>query len=118
MFTICLNQLQFFSYHGIHPEERVLGNDYEVNVSVQLRTTGKVTAIEQTINYAALFALVEKRMAIPSPLLETVAQELVDTIRSSFPGIHAVTVSIGKKNPPIPNIRGSVGVSYTWPEQI
>lgn len=118
MFTISLKQLQFFSHHGIHAEERILGNDYEVNVSVEFHTSGIITEIGQTINYATLYTIVEKRMAIPTPLLETVAQELVETIRNSFPGIHAVTVSIDKKYPPVPNIRGSVGVSYTWPEKI
>jgi len=118
MFTICLKNLQFFSHHGIHAEERILGNDYEVNVSVQFRTHEVVTEIGQTINYSALYILVEKRMADPTPLLETVAQELVETIRNSFPGIHSVTVSIDKKYPPVSNIRGSAGVSYTWTEKL
>ena len=41
MFTIRLNDLQFFSYHGVHDAERILGNAFEVNVSIDLESSEK-----------------------------------------------------------------------------
>ena len=112
MFTIHLKNLQFFSFHGIHPEERILGNDYELNLSVSFPSEEKITELDQTLNYGELFVIVEKRMAIPTDLMETIAQELAQQIHERFPQVSSISISIDKKNPPIPNIRGAAGVSF------
>ncbi len=112
MFTIHLNNLQFFSYHGIHEEEKILGNEYEVNAEVSFEEKGPVVHIHETINYTQIYALIKQRMNIPTHLLETVAQDLAQQIRALDPVIKSITISIEKKNPPLPNIQGSVGVTY------
>ncbi len=112
MFTIRLNNLKFFSFHGLYEEERILGNEYEVNVSISYDTAEKITAMEQTINYASVYEIIKQRMAIPTSLLETLAQDLAQQIHNLDLRITSITVSIEKKNPPIPNIQGSVGVTY------
>lgn len=113
MFTINLNNLKFFSFHGLYEEEKILGNEYEVNVSLSFETEEKITTLEQTINYASVYGLIKKRMAIPAALLETLAQDLAQQIHNLDLRITTITISIEKKNPPIPNIQGSVGVTYT-----
>ena len=112
MFTINLNDLQFFSHHGIHEEERILGNDYEVNLAITIAAKGKITSLEQTVDYAAVFEMVKTRMSIPTALLETVAQDLAQQLYEQFKNITVVNISITKKNPPIENFQGSVGVCY------
>lgn len=113
MFTIHLNKLQFFSFHGIHEEERKLGNEYEINIKVDFEEKGPVTKIDETINYVKIYELVKQRMNIPTALLETIAQDLVNQIYSEYEHIRSVTVSVEKKNLPVANIQGSAGVSYT-----
>ena len=34
MITIHLHHLIFFACHGLHEEEKILGNEYEVNAEV------------------------------------------------------------------------------------
>jgi dihydroneopterin aldolase len=51
-------------------------------------------------------------MAIPTALLETLAQELTHKIHDFDNRIKSVSVSVKKKNPPISNMEGSVGVHY------
>ena len=113
MITIHFNHLKFFSYHGIHDEERILGNDYEVNVSISFESAGKITALEETINYVTVYGIIKKRMETPSELLETLAEDLVQRIYSADNRISSISVSIEKKNPPIPNMEGSVAVQCT-----
>ena len=112
MFTINLNNLQFFAYHGVHEEERVLGNDFEVNVSISFENMEPVKALEQTINYAAVYDIIKQRMAVPTQLLETIAQELSGLIYSYDNRIKSIIISVRKKHAPIPNIAGSVSVTY------
>ncbi len=113
MFTIHLHHLKFFSFHGIHEEERILGNEYEVNVDVAFDEKGIITKIDETINYEKIFELVKQRMNKPAALLETVAQDIANQIHSTYNRARAVTVSVEKNNPPITNIEGAVGVTYT-----
>ena len=113
MITIHLHHLKFFSFHGIHEEERILGNEYEVNVDVTFDEKGTITKIGETINYEPIFELVKQRMNIPTALLETVAQDIANQIHAADNRARSITVSVEKKNPPITNIEGSVGVTYT-----
>ena len=112
MFTINLNNLAFHAYHGVYEEERMLGNDFEVNVSVTFEADEPVTSLQHTINYVSVYNIVKQRMAIPLPLLETLAQELTQEIYEFDNRIKIILVSVEKKNPPIPNMEGSVSVHY------
>jgi len=112
MITVHLHNLQFTGYHGVHDEERVLGNIYVLNIDVEVDAKEHITQLHQTADYVAIYEIVKKRMFIPSALLETVAQDLTDLIHTYDNRIRSVFVSIKKLNPPIINFQGSVGVSY------
>jgi len=112
MFTIHLHNLRFFSFHGVHDEEQVLGNDYEVSADVSFDTAGAITKLHQTINYVKIYEVIKQRMNTPTALLETVAQDLADGIYQIDKRITSISISIKKVHPPIANFTGSVGVSY------
>jgi 7,8-dihydroneopterin aldolase/epimerase/oxygenase len=112
LFTINLHNLIFHSFHGIHEEERILGNTFEVNVTLSFSSAQTITALEQTINYATVYEIIKQRMQIATPLLETLVQDLSEEIRAFDNRIKSISVSVEKKNPPIPNMEGSVSVHY------
>jgi dihydroneopterin aldolase len=112
MITVHLHNLLFAGYHGVHDEERVLGNTYELNIDATVDAKEHITQLHQTADYVAIYEIVKKRMLLPSALLETVAQDLADLIHIYDNRIKSVSVSIKKLNPPIVNFQGSVGVSY------
>lgn len=112
MITIRLNELQFHSYHGVHEEEEILGNNYEVNVELSFDSTEIITELQQTINYVTVYEIIKQRMAVPTALLETLAQDLAEQIHDADKRIRSITVSVKKKNPPVPGMEGTVGVSY------
>ena len=66
----------------------------------------------ETINYVSVYELVKKRMAIATPLLETVVTDIAIRIMAQFMQAEEVLISMKKKHPPIQGIEGSVGVSF------
>lgn len=114
MVTIHLHKLLFTGFHGLYEEEKILGTEYEVNIDIELVDLKyKIIQLHQTINYVVVYEIVKARMAKPSALLETVAQDLADLIHNASSGnLYAITVNIKKLHPPISNFEGEVGVSY------
>jgi dihydroneopterin aldolase len=112
MFTIQLTGLKFFSFHGIHEEEKDLGTQFELNVSVSFPEQGPIHSLEQTVDYVKIHAVIKQRMNIATALLETVAQDLAQLIHESDNRIKAVEINIKKLHPPVHNFQGAVGVSY------
>jgi 7,8-dihydroneopterin aldolase/epimerase/oxygenase len=111
MTTIHLHQLRFFSFHGVHEEERVLGNEYEVSVDIDFDAGKRAVVLEDTLNYAEVYELIRERMNIPTPLLETIGEDIANGVKARFPFVAAIAVCIYKQYPPIKAIEGRVGVS-------
>jgi dihydroneopterin aldolase len=113
MITVHLQNLHFKSFHGIHEEERILGNDYIIDASVEFHEALPViTSIHNTINYTDLYNIIRERMNVPTPLLETVIMEIGNEIHNEFPEIRAINISIKKMHPPIEGIEGVAGVNW------
>jgi dihydroneopterin aldolase len=113
LLTIHLNNLLFHAHHGLYEEEIVLGNDFEVNITIhQNEVAEKITSLHQTIDYSKVYEMVKLRMQQPTPLLETLAQEVCDNILTEFSLVEKVLFSIKKLNPPIAQFQGSVGISF------
>ena len=112
MFTINLHNLIFHAFHGVYDKERILGNTFEVNATVEFDPGEPVTSLEHTINYTTIYEIIKQRMLLATPLLETLAQELTHKIYDLDNRIKTISVSVEKKNPPITNMEGSVSVHY------
>ena len=114
LLTISLNNVRFRAYHGIHPEERQKGNDFVVNTQVTYETSqGILSSLDDTIDYAALFEIINATMQKPVDLLETLVQTIAYNVHKKFPQIKEVTVSVEKLNPPIDKFSGSAAVSFS-----
>lgn len=113
MITLHLHKLKFTSYHGVYPEERINGNEFEVNLEVTYDEMGaEITSIEQTISYEELFYIVKARMDIPTPLLETIAIDIGNTIHNKYSFAKSIKINILKHHPPIEELNGVVGISW------
>ena len=111
--TIELKALRFHAFHGLYPEEKKIGNEFEVNLWVDYIPAEKIiTHIDNTVNYAQLHALIKAAMQQPRELLETVAMEIIESIYDQFPQIKKAAIEIVKLHPPISQFVGSVGVKY------
>lgn len=101
----------FFSRHGIHDEERILGNWFEVSVDVKSEKIKSVETISDSINYADVFNIIKKMMNEPTPLLETVADKVINAVYQYDQRISEITFTIKKMNPPIQAFVGNVGIT-------
>jgi dihydroneopterin aldolase len=112
--TISLNNVRFRAYHGLHPEERQKGNDFVVNMQVKYEpSNGIIQSLDETIDYARLFKIINDTMQKPVDLLETLVQTIAHEVYNEFKHVKEVTVSVEKLNPPIDKFSGSTAVSYT-----
>lgn len=113
MITVELRDLVFTAFHGIHEEEKILGNEYIVNISLSLHEKEEVIShIHDTVNYAAIYEIIKRRMAVPTPLLETIVMETGNEIHAVFPELKSISVSIEKAHPPIESFQGSARVIW------
>ncbi len=113
MFSIHVNNIKLFAYHGIHEEEAIVGTDFEVRVSVSFNSAEKIRTIDDTINYVTIFAIVKANFAKPEKLLETLAQNIVEEIYKMDTRITLINIEIDKINAPILNFNGTVGITYS-----
>lgn len=98
-----LEGMHFRAYHGCLESERLNGNDFTVDFSAEydFSAAAQSDKLEDTLNYAAIYDLVKREMAVPSDLLEHVAGRIVRAIEEVFPDLEHFTVSVSKKNPPV-----------------
>lgn len=112
MFTIHLHHLKFFAYHGLYEEERKAGNNFEMDVDVVADIPGTITKLEQTVDYAEVYAVIAERMKQSTPLLETLVHDLAEKIHDYDNRVKSVSITIKKLSAPIKFFNGVVGVSY------
>ena len=113
MITVHLHNLHFNSFHGIHEEEKILGNEYLIDASVEFHEEKHViTSIHDTINYEDIYNIIKERMSVPTPLLETIVMEIGNEIHTEFPLVRSINISLKKMFPPIEGIEGAAGVSW------
>ena len=111
---IRLEDCHFFGFHGMHEEEKKVGNTFIVNLQVHFDPpSDPIQHINDTIDYVQLYQIVENRMQQTTPLLETIVQEIVSEVLLRCKMVQEVTVSITKQQLPIPRFEGSATVSLT-----
>jgi dihydroneopterin aldolase len=113
MMTVELKQVRFFAHHGLYPDERKTGNEFEVNLSVSFEPAeGGVNDISATVNYAALFDLVKRQMEEPASLMESLVTSIAANIKTAFPQTKKISVAVEKLHPPIAKFTGQVCVTF------
>ncbi|MBS1620309.1 MAG: dihydroneopterin aldolase [Bacteroidetes bacterium] len=113
MITIQLNRLHFFAYHGLYPEEKKIGAEFDVNLLVSFQPTSVVAELHETINYEKLYFLLKEEMNNPRELLETFVMETAGKIQKTFPYIKKIEISITKLQVPIAGFAGTVSAVFS-----
>jgi len=103
MGIIKVENIRVFAHHGCLKEETAIGSDYRVDLEVKcnLKTSAKSDNLNDTVDYVFLNKVVREEMIIPSKLLETVAQRILNRIFAEDKMVTKVTVAVSKINPPI-----------------
>jgi len=108
---IYLNDLIFNGFHGVYPAEKKIGNTFKVDVRIQMTPATKtIHKLEDTIDYVQVYALIQKIMAVPTPLLETIVANIADQILAANPLAEMVYVKITKQQLSVPYFEGTTAV--------
>lgn len=115
-FTVRLENAHFFARHGVLPQEKIVGNEFRVDIAVSFVAPADFSDadIETTVSYAHLYDIAREVMKTSFQLLETVAAEIADRIADRFGTVDEIKVKITKLRPPISGFDGSASVEYCW----
>jgi 7,8-dihydroneopterin aldolase/epimerase/oxygenase len=113
MGKIQIEEMEFFSYHGCFPEERVIGTRFLVDIMLDVDTheAEKSDQLKHTVNYQTVYQVIKKEMEIKSYLLEHVGRRILDSIHEKFPSVNQASVKISKLNPALGGKMGCVSVT-------
>jgi len=100
---------------GALPEEQVRAQPLEVDLDVEtdLRAAGASDDLDETVDYGALAAEVERVLTTERfVLLERLAARIAEVVLIDA-RVEAVTVSVRKLRPPVPQLLDTSGVRIT-----
>lgn len=108
-----MNQMSFYGYHGLFPEENKLGQRFLVDLELELdlKKAGTTDDMNESINYGDVYAVTQKIVEGEAKnLVETIAEDLASSLLNNFSKLHACKVKVIKPDPPIPGHYDSVAV--------
>lgn len=133
MALIVLEGIQFYAYHGYYEEERILGNNFILDVIVSADTGIAAENDElyeweedeekkpSTVNYETIFLLCQTEMRKPAKLLESLVGRIADRIEDYFDNVEGIAIRLRKLHPPlggrvesawVATTRGNLDLSY------
>ncbi|TXF77407.1 dihydroneopterin aldolase [Chryseobacterium sp.] len=100
---ILLENVKIYAYHGVLPEEEIIGTYYLLNVDIHadLWKASESDDLKDTINYAEINGIIHEEMKIPSQLLEHVIGRIFKKLENAFPQISFIKIRLTKTNPPM-----------------
>ncbi|MGL4376855.1 MAG: dihydroneopterin aldolase [Microcoleaceae cyanobacterium] len=108
--------IRCYGYVGYLPEEKVLGQWFEVDLklSVDLSRASQTDAIQDTLDYRQVIALVQNLVKTSKfDLLERLAGAIADTILQESAIVTQVQVILIKPAAPIPDFDGEIRIELT-----
>lgn len=115
MDRISVRGLRVFAHHGVLDSERLRGQDFLIDVTAHLDTSGAAAAddLALTLDYGELAAAVGRRVREERwNLIERVAQRVADLVLEN-PLVERVEVTVRKPDAPVPEPLQEASVSIT-----
>jgi dihydroneopterin aldolase len=99
---IVLEEMRFYAHHGVLEQERLVGNNFTINLTIGLNTYSSLYSddLKDTINYAEVYKVVQSEMNSPSALLEHVVGRIVCKVFEHWSLIGWIDINLSKLNPP------------------
>ena len=97
-----LRNMRFYAYHGLFSEEEALGQPFEVDVELirDLSAAGRTDDPAQTVDYVAIYKLVEEVMTERCKLVEALAERIAERVGGACQPMEIV-VRVRKPHPPV-----------------
>jgi 7,8-dihydroneopterin aldolase/epimerase/oxygenase len=115
MDSIQVTGIRAYGYVGYLPEERVLGQWFEVDLTlwVDLTAAGNSDNLEDTLDYRQAISIVKEQIknakfALIEKLVSTIADELLKLAK-----VKQVRIKLSKPAAPIPDFEGRITLDIT-----
>ena len=115
MDSIQVTGIRCYGYVGYLPEERVLGQWFEVDLTLwlDLAPAAKSDAIEDTLDYRQAIAIVKQEIKTAKySLVETLIGAIADKLLT-LDKVEKVRVKLSKPAAPIPDFSGKITLDIT-----
>jgi dihydroneopterin aldolase len=101
---ITIKNAHYYAYHGVLEEERKLGGRYEVDLIMDY--DAKAAIVRDDVNYAlnyelAMYCISEVMTGESYSLIETIANEILNSVMEKFESLQEATVKVRKINAPM-----------------
>ncbi|HEY9872293.1 MAG TPA: dihydroneopterin aldolase [Candidatus Obscuribacterales bacterium] len=119
MDSIHLTGIRGYGYTGFLPEEQVLGQWFEVDLTLwfDLSPAGNSDALEETVDYRDAIATVQQLVKTSKfALVERLASAIADAILQ-YERVTQVQVRLTKVAAPIPDFDGKITIELTRTKQ-
>ncbi|MCM1369621.1 MAG: dihydroneopterin aldolase [Candidatus Amulumruptor caecigallinarius] len=114
-FIIKLESLRFNARIGVDAQERVVGNEFSIDISLELDASGfTMENIRTTVSYADVYEEVRNFMSEKWLLLESVVTALADRLKERWPQIRGGSIALTKLRPPVSGMTGSATVELRF----
>lgn len=109
---ILIKEIRGFGYHGLFDHERRNGQEFLVDLDVELRDNkaGASDDMNDGVDYSALISIAHKIIiGEPVNLIERVAEIIAEEILNTFP-VLSVEVTVHKRSAPVSVLTGDIAV--------
>ena len=115
-FTIILKNIIVYGFHGVHQEEKTLGQRFEIDLEYRLANPPFPWKDDEraTVSYVNAHKIVSRVCAEKSfNLIETLGNRIIEEMRSRY-SIDLIIVRVRKPSVPIQGILDYVEVEVEW----
>ena len=115
-FTISLNNIVVYGFHGVHQEEKKLGQRFEIDLEYRLANPTFPWKDEEraTVSYVNAHKIVSSVCKEKNfNLIETLGNRIIEEMRSRY-SVDLIIVRIRKPSVPIQGILDHVEVEVVW----
>ncbi|MDR2894450.1 MAG: dihydroneopterin aldolase [Alistipes sp.] len=122
IYTLKIEGMEFRAAHGCYDTEQLVGGSFTVDVTLEVEDGGAATGeggaaadddVTRTVNYVEVYEVVREQMAVPSRIIENVAERILNAISACFPQILRAETTVAKLAPPIGGKAARVAVTFT-----
>lgn len=111
-----IDRLALYCFHGVLPQERKVGNWFEVSLKLRcdIETAAVTDDLSRSVNYAEVIELVKVVMSKPVNLIEHAANNIITALNERFPAITGGYVKVTKLHPPCTAQVAGVSATLQW----
>jgi dihydroneopterin aldolase len=112
-FTISLQDIELYAFHGLYPAEKELGAKYLVNLEFTLLLPAvEKVELSETVDYKKAYNIVTEEFKTDTLLLENLCKRIAARLKAAFPVAEKISISVSKLSPPLGGICKAARVSY------